>query len=109
MGNSQNNQVNNEQLSQGSSASVQKLHSGDGLQANSSTTADRVQSPDPIGIHLDDIKKLDDIPALSVRQLKVLLATNRVSYHGATEKEELIDLAKQLWKQKQKDDSTKVF
>lgn len=61
-------------------------------------------SPDQIRIQLEQIKELNDISELSVRQLKYLLATNRVSFKGAIEKEQLIILAKRLWNQKQNND-----
>jgi len=100
-------ETNESQSAQTSYSHQQNLHTGDNIQGSSNTNVSKVQSPDNIRIHLDQINELDEISNLSVRQLKYLLATNRVSFQGSREKQDLVDLTVQLWNQKQKDDSHK--
>lgn len=52
--------------------------------------------------HLRDMKDIKDIEALTVRQLKEILATNYVVYKGCCEKWELIDRVKRLWIDREK-------
>ncbi len=46
---------------------------------------------------LSDIKTVDDIENLSIKQIKEILATNFVDYKGCCEKKELIEKAKRLF------------
>ncbi|XP_050323657.1 RING finger protein B [Bactrocera neohumeralis] len=49
-------------------------------------------------INLDDFESVDDLEALSVKQLKEILMLNRVDYKGCCEKQELLDRVQRLWK-----------
>lgn len=49
-------------------------------------------------INLDDFDAVDDLEALSVKQLKEILMLNRVDYKGCCEKQELLDRVQRLWK-----------
>ncbi|XP_063907640.1 E3 ubiquitin-protein ligase rififylin [Zophobas morio] len=57
---------------------------------------------------LSDYASADDLGALSAKELKVLLAYNRVDYKGCVEKAELLEKAGRLWQDdhKQKEDLT---
>ncbi|XP_048761396.2 E3 ubiquitin-protein ligase RNF34-like isoform X2 [Ostrea edulis] len=50
---------------------------------------------------LDDIKSVDDIETLSVRQMKEVLVNNFVDYKGCVEKTELQQRVVRLWKEHQ--------
>ena len=49
-------------------------------------------------VKLSDINALSELEYLSVKQLKNLLAANRVDYKGCVERTELLDRACRLWK-----------
>uniref|UniRef100_A0A0A1X097 E3 ubiquitin-protein ligase rififylin n=1 Tax=Zeugodacus cucurbitae TaxID=28588 RepID=A0A0A1X097_ZEUCU len=49
-------------------------------------------------VNLDDFETIDDLEALSVKQLKEILMLNRVDYKGCCEKQELLDRVQRLWK-----------
>jgi len=53
-------------------------------------------------VYLSEIKSLDDLNELSTRQIKELLAMNRVNFKGCVEKEELLKILERLWKQDQR-------
>lgn len=53
-------------------------------------------------VYLSEIKTLDDLNELSARQIKELLAMNRVNFKGCVEKEELLKIVERLWKQDQR-------
>jgi len=53
-------------------------------------------------VYLSEIKSLDDLNELSTRQIKELLAMNRVNFKGCVEKEELLKIVERLWKQDQR-------
>ncbi|KAF5306148.1 hypothetical protein FQR65_LT07424 [Abscondita terminalis] len=47
---------------------------------------------------LSEIKTIEQLNELSIKQLKELLTLNRVDYKGCVEKNELLDRAQRLWK-----------
>lgn len=50
---------------------------------------------------LEDIKSVEDIEGLTVRQMKEVLVKNFVDYKGCVEKSELQDRVTRLWKEHQ--------
>ncbi|XP_060079709.1 E3 ubiquitin-protein ligase RNF34-like [Ylistrum balloti] len=52
-----------------------------------------------VRMNLAEIKTLEDVDNLTVRQLKEVLVTNFVNYKGCCEKPELVDKVKRLWKE----------
>ncbi|XP_033747538.1 E3 ubiquitin-protein ligase RNF34-like [Pecten maximus] len=52
-----------------------------------------------VRMNLGEIKTLEDVDNLTVRQLKEVLVTNFVNYKGCCEKPELVDRVKRLWKE----------
>lgn len=81
------------------------------IEPESPTTSTKIKQTSPnvdnIRVKLEEIQSSNDISRLNVRQLKYLLATNRVDFTGVLDKKELVELANRLWEQKQKDDSNK--
>ena len=53
-------------------------------------------------MYLSEIEPLDDLKELSTKQIKDLLAMNRVNFKGCVEKEELLKILQRLWKQDQR-------
>jgi len=53
-------------------------------------------------VHLSDLRSLEDLQELSVKQCKEILALNRVNFKGVVEKDELLKILERLWKQEQK-------
>ena len=53
-------------------------------------------------VRLNEIETEDDLNQLSAKQIKDLLAMNRVNFHGVIEKEELLKIVERLWKQEKK-------
>jgi len=53
-------------------------------------------------VYLSELKSLDDLKELSNKQVKEILAMNRVNFKGCVEKEELLKIVERLWKQEQK-------
>lgn len=53
-------------------------------------------------VYLSELESLDDLKELSSRQVKEILAMNRVNFKGCVEKEELLKIVERLWKQDQK-------
>jgi len=53
-------------------------------------------------VYLSEIETLDDLKELSTKQIKDLLAMNRVNFKGCVEKEELLKILQRLWKQEQR-------
>jgi len=53
-------------------------------------------------VHLSDLKSLQDLQELSVKQCKEILAINRVNFKGVVEKDELLKILERLWKQEQR-------
>jgi hypothetical protein len=51
---------------------------------------------------LNEIETEEDLNQLSAKQLKDLLAMNRVNFHGVIEKEELLKIVHRLWRQEKK-------
>ena len=58
-------------------------------------------------VRLSEIEKLEDLHELSVKQMKDILAMNRVAYKGVVEKQELLKIVKRLWEQEQKSQTGK--
>lgn len=52
-------------------------------------------------VYLSEIQSLDDLQELSVKQIKDILAMNRVTFKGVLEKNELLNILTRLWKQEQ--------
>ena len=50
-------------------------------------------------VYLSEIETLEDLNELSTKQIKDLLAMNRVNFKGCVEKEELLKILQRLWKQ----------
>jgi len=53
-------------------------------------------------VYLSEIESLDDLQELSTKQVKELLAMNRVNFKGCVEKDELLKIVERLWKQEQR-------
>jgi len=53
-------------------------------------------------VYLSEIESLEDLKELSTKQIKDLLAMNRVNFKGCVEKEELLKILQRLWKQEQR-------
>jgi len=53
-------------------------------------------------VYLSEIESLEDLKELSTKQIKEMLAMNRVNFKGCVEKEELLKILQRLWKQEQK-------
>ena len=53
-------------------------------------------------VYLSEIESLEDLKELSTKQIKEMLAMNRVNFKGCVEKEELLKILQRLWKQDQK-------
>jgi len=56
-------------------------------------------------VYLSEIESLDDLNELSTKQVKELLAMNRVNFKGCVEKDELLKIVERLWKQEQRNKS----
>jgi len=56
-------------------------------------------------VYLSEIETLDDLNELSTKQVKELLAMNRVNFKGCVEKDELLKIVERLWKQEQRNKS----
>lgn len=63
-------------------------------------TSSQTKLPEFKPFNIQDIKSEDDVPDLSVRQLKLLLTRNFVNYRGCCEKEELQEKAIRLMREK---------
>lgn len=50
-------------------------------------------------VQLSDIKEMQELEYLSVKQLKSLLSTNRVDYKGCIERQELLNRVSRLWQE----------
>lgn len=71
------------------------------------TTAPSAPPPPPPGSprvypKLSDFGSAEDLSTLSSKQLKELLALNRVDYKGCVERSELLERAARLWKDNEK-------
>jgi len=53
-------------------------------------------------VYLSEIETLEDLNELSTKQIKDLLAMNRVNFKGCVEKDELLKILQRLWKQEQR-------
>ena len=53
-------------------------------------------------VHLSDLKSLQDLQELSVKQCKEILTINRVNFKGVFEKDELLKILGRLWKHEQR-------
>lgn len=53
-------------------------------------------------VYLSEIETAEDLKELSTKQVKELLAMNRVNFKGCVEKEELLKIVERLWKQEQR-------
>merc|ERR1719147_176320 len=53
-------------------------------------------------VYLSEIETLDDLNELSTKQVKELLAMNRVNFKGCVEKDELLKIVERLWRQEQR-------
>lgn len=51
---------------------------------------------------LEEIATIDELQELSSKQLKILLTINRVEFRGCIEKEELLERARRLWEDNQR-------
>ncbi|CAG2107462.1 unnamed protein product [Medioppia subpectinata] len=51
--------------------------------------------------NIDDLKSMDQLKALSVKQLKLILTRNFIDYKGCVEKEELLSKVERLWNDRQ--------
>merc|ERR1719435_897499 len=56
-------------------------------------------------VYLSEIKGVEDLRELSTKQIKELLAMNRVNFKGCAEKDELLKIVERLWKQEQRNKS----
>ncbi len=53
-------------------------------------------------VDLSEITREEDVHELSAKQMKDILAMNRVGFKGVLEKEELTKFVLRLWKQEQR-------
>merc|ERR1712147_277837 len=53
-------------------------------------------------VYLSEIESVEDLRELSTKQIKELLAMNRVNFKGCVEKDELLKILQRLWKQEQR-------
>jgi len=53
-------------------------------------------------VYLSEIQSLEDLRELSTKQIKELLAMNRVNFKGCVEKDELLKIVERLWRQEQR-------
>lgn len=58
-------------------------------------------------VYLSEIKSLEEVQELSVKQAKDILAMNRVNFKGVVEKDELLKHVARLWRQENKAQSEK--
>ncbi|XP_054166385.1 E3 ubiquitin-protein ligase RNF34-like [Oppia nitens] len=58
--------------------------------------------------NIDDIKSMDQLKDLSVKQLKLILTRNFIDYKGCVEKEELFNKVERLWNDRQQTNSQNV-
>merc|ERR1719415_253699 len=52
-------------------------------------------------VYLSEIESVEDLRELSTKQIKELLAMNRVNFKGCVEKNELLRILERLWRQEQ--------
>lgn len=52
--------------------------------------------------NIDDISSIEELQALTARQLKLILTRNFVDYKGCCEREELMDKVERLWREKKR-------
>ena len=60
-------------------------------------------------VYLSEIESESDLGDLSVKQMKDILAMNRVAFKGVVEKAELHKIILRLWKQEKKQEEGKVI
>jgi len=53
-------------------------------------------------VYLSELESLDDLKELSNKQVKEILAMNRVNFKGCVEKKELLKIVERLWRQEQR-------
>ena len=53
-------------------------------------------------VYLNELESAQDMRELSVKQIKDILAMNRVNFKGVVEKAELLKILERLWKQEQR-------
>jgi len=53
-------------------------------------------------VYLSEIQSVEDFKDLSAKQVKEILAMNRVNFKGCVEKEELLKIVERLWRQEQR-------
>jgi len=53
-------------------------------------------------VYLSEIESVEDLRELSTKQIKELLAMNRVNFKGCVEKNELLRILERLWRQEQR-------
>jgi hypothetical protein len=53
-------------------------------------------------VYLTEIESVSELQELSVKQMKDLLAMNRVNFKGVVEKEELLKIVERVWRQHMK-------
>jgi len=53
-------------------------------------------------VYLSEIESVEDLRELSTKQIKELLAMNRVNFKGCVEKDELLRILERLWRQEQR-------
>ena len=56
-------------------------------------------------VYLSEIETVTDLQELSTKQIKDLLAMNRVNFKGCVEKDELLKILQRLWEQEQRNKS----
>ena len=50
-------------------------------------------------VYIEELKSESDLDELSVKQIKEVLAMNRVNFKGVVEKDELLRILRRLWHQ----------
>ena len=50
-------------------------------------------------VYLSDIHCVEDLQELSAKQMKDMLAMNRVNFKGVVEKQELLKIVERVWRQ----------
>lgn len=89
-------QQQSQPLQQSQQNSQQQPHSSTGLSGDDASRAKVRKNLDHI-LRLEELDTETDIVGLTVRQLKIILANNFVTYKGCCEKKELCILVNKLW------------
>ncbi|XP_018326197.1 E3 ubiquitin-protein ligase RNF34 [Agrilus planipennis] len=106
-GRSNSNNIPNNNTFSTSPSGSQRRHSDNASASSNSQNTHEYQQDSfearPQFLKLSDIHSIEEIEALSVKQLKQLLSLNRVNYKGVVERNELLEKTIALWIESHKD------